>query len=501
MNRTICRLATLTLAVSVGISSAMAQSDPIEAWNRLQEEKASQTTLGTPTSTGGLRLSMADAVAVSRNKSRRLWIQDAEYIKHEYTHRSQLAALFPSLSLAGSYSYTLKKQKMYFDGFPGAEMMPGMDEGIEMGRTHNVQGGLQAALPLVNFSLWKSLEISDAGVEMALQQAKNSRWDSDMEVRKAYYMALLAQESMEAIAQSYENARLNYESVKKKFDQGLVAEFDLLRAEVSFAQIEPSMLQAQSANQLARKQLAVLMGLESQVEIELSDTWESLMAQLPPQESGWGMDSLVKHNPSLQLLQRQEAMLAQSVSLSRYSLLPSLSLGFGYHYSFAGNAWEDFQKKKLWTPFSSVSLNFSMPLFSGGKDYYNTKRAQADLLIRQLQNQDLYRQSALALSDQESKAQTAMQKMATTRRTEQSAQKGYDIAQKRYDSGLGTQLEINDAQLALMQARLQYTQSVYDYLLARLEIEKLQGPRTEETEEEVEAMKLRMQDLRRVTPF
>ena len=55
------------------------------------------------------------------------------------------------------------------------------------------------------------------------------------------------------------------------------------------------------------------------------------------------------------------------------------------------------------------------------------------------------------------------------------AQKGRDIAEKLYEVGRGTVLELNSAEVALTQARLTYTQSIYDYLTAKADLDKLQG--------------------------
>lgn len=501
MRSTLCK-SLIALPIALGCwGQAVAQTTPLDALRQRSSTSHPTEAIRSDSVSQPLTLSIDDAVRIAWDKSSKILIQDAEYIKQTYAEKGQLASLFPSLSLGGSYSYTLKKQKMYFDGFPGASAMPGMEDGIEMGRSHNVQGGLQAAMPLVNFSLWKSLEISSESVALALQQSKNSRWDMALEVQKAYYMALLAQQSLQTIRQSYHNAQTNYRSVQDKFKQGLVAEYDLLRSEVSMSQLEPSLLQAETADRLARKQLLVLIGLDPENPITLSDSFDALLPKLNPETTSQSTASLLENNPTIQLLRKQESLLGQSALLSKYALLPTLSLGFGYNYTFAGNNWEDFKKGKLWSPYSAVTLNFSMPLFSGGKNYYNVRKGQADLLLQQLRNEDTYRQMALALEQQEQVAHTASQKMISSQRAINTAQKGYAIAQKRYDSGLGTQLEINDAQLSLMQAQLQYAQSVYDLLVAHSELEKLRGPQDNAWLNSYPALEERMEDLRRATPF
>jgi outer membrane protein len=66
-------------------------------------------------------------------------------------------------------------------------------------------------------------------------------------------------------------------------------------------------------------------------------------------------------------------------------------------------------------------------------------------------------------------------RIESQKRAVELAELGYKIARKRFESGLGTQLEVSNAEVNLAQARLNYLQAIYDYLIAMSDLEKLTG--------------------------
>ncbi len=239
-----------------------------------------------------LVLTLDESIALGLEQSPMVLGKDVALVNQMYAEREAQSALYPQLSLSGNYGYTLKKQRIYFDGMPGMGAMPGMEDGIEVGRTHNIQLGLQAGMPLVNATLWKALQINRKQVDLALQQATQSRQELVGQIKKAFYTVLLAQESCETLQQSMRNAELNLERVTQRYEAGLVAEYDKMRAEVQYANIKPSVLQAEQGVALAYMQLAVLLGLDPHTGLRLVGHLEDyqaesqqLIAQVPTTDS------------------------------------------------------------------------------------------------------------------------------------------------------------------------------------------------------------------------
>ncbi|MDR0537691.1 MAG: TolC family protein [Tannerellaceae bacterium] len=456
-----------------------------------------------------LTLDVALEIAMSDNPT--VKVADEEIEKKKYAQKGAYAALFPQISLSGNYSRTLKPQVMYMDGafdmgsmldpvinplLKGAEQtfadipgyVPGTfgknvaanteppttssgDEGIKVGRDNNWSGGFSAAMPLINVALWRSLDISAIDVELAVEQARSSKIDMTNSVKKSYYSVLLAGDSYRVFKDSYDHATDNYKDIKNKYEQGLVAEYDLIRANVSMRNIEPNLLQAENAVTLAKWQLKALLGMDLDREIEcegkLTDFQNNLYGDY------LSINTSLDDNSTLRQLDLQRRLLNRTLAMQKADFLPTVSLSGNYQWTSMNN---DFKfKEYLWNPYSVVQLSISWPLFSGGSRVFKLKQTQVNLHQLRLQQNDAERSLQLAVKQYEDNMASCIKRFSAAQKGVEQADRGYDIARKRYDTGAGTLLEMNDAELALMQAKLNFNQSIYDYMVSKSELDKILG--------------------------
>ena len=81
----------------------------------------------------------------------------------------------------------------------------------------------------------------------------------------------------------------------------------------------------------------------------------------------------------------------------------------------------------------------------------------------------------MGIKNQNDRLRTCMQRFVASQEAVRSAEKGYQIAEKRYQTGEGTLVELNDADVALLQARLNYNQAIFDFMTAKAELDKMNG--------------------------
>lgn len=430
-----------------------------------------------------LRIDLAQALDIALSESPTIKIANQEIEKKRYAHKGSLAALFPQINYSADYSRTLKKQVMYMDfdmgdmggmggnGEAGGAEAFDKDAGFEVGRSNNWNTGFNASMPLINASLWKSLRISATDVELAIEQARSSKIAMTNQVKKSFYAVLLANDSYKVFKQSYDNAMENYLDIKRKFDQGTVAEYDLIRADVSVKNSEPNMLQAENVLVLAQWQLKALLGMDLELPIRcegmLTDFSDLLFADY------LATDTTLAANSDLRQIDLQKKQLSKTLAMQKLDFLPTLSLTGLYQWSAMSN---DFKFKNYrWNPYSMVGLSLSVPLFTGGSRYMKIKQTEVSLKQMDWQRDDTKRNLQLAVKQQIDNMSTCVKRFDAARKGIDQAERGYRIAQKRYDTGAGTWLEMNDAELALTQARLNFNQAIYDYMIAKADLEKTLG--------------------------
>nr|WP_075965170.1 TolC family protein [Parabacteroides massiliensis] len=425
-----------------------------------------------------LVLDIGKALEIALSENPTVKVANKEIQKKKYAQKGSYAALFPQVSFAADYNRTLKKQVMYMDGFdmgsteiPGMEDMPNMDEGIEVGRDNNWNLGFNASMPIVNATLWKSLSISAIDVELAIEQARSSKIAMVNQVKKGYYGVLLASDSYRVFKESYDNAMENYLDIKRKFEQGIVAEYDLIRANVTVKNSEPNMLQAENALVLAKWQLKALLGMDLDINIEckgqLTDFEKDLFGDF------LSTDTTLANNTDLKQMDLQAKQLENTLTMQKFDYLPTLSLTGLYQWTAMNN---DFKFKDYrWNPYSMVGVSLSIPIFSGGSKFYKIKQTRNSLEQLNLQREDTQRNLQLAIKQYIDNMNTCVKRFDASQKGVEQAERGYMISQKRYDTGAGTLLEMNDSELALTQAKLNFNQAIYDYMVAKADLEKVLG--------------------------
>lgn len=423
-----------------------------------------------------LRLSLEGALRLGIEQSIAVASADLATQQSEYTRRGNIGQLFPNVSASGTYSYALKKQRVFFGGGndssnPMASMMP--EDGIEMGQTHNIQAGINMQMPLVSPSLWASLGVDRVAVEQAMEKARASRVDLTAEIRKAYLGVLLASESLEVLEQSLDNTITTLSNTQEKYKRGLVAEYDVVRLEAQAQNLRPEVLRARQAMRLGQMKLLVLMGQEPSRPLALEETlsqYEGRVYQMVRPEGVVDMSD----NTTLKGLELTAHQLDAALRVRKAAFMPTLGIAFNYTYNFASNQFS-LSNSRRWSPFSNVSLSLNIPLFSGGSRYYGVKATKTQIQQLALQRVQAEREVRLGLENAQSEQRSALDQYEASREAVRSATKGLEIARVRYQTGESSILELNDAELADRQAKLNLNQAIYNYMVATYSLEQLEG--------------------------
>ena len=407
-----------------------------------------------------LRLTLDKAIEIALSDNPTIEVANQTVELKKISDKETVLGLLPEASLTGAYTRTIKKQTMVMNGMK-----------FQVGIPNQYQGGLTVSLPVFAPALYKSMKLTKTDVELAVEQARASKQDLVNQVTKAFFQMLLAQDSYAVLEKSYAQAEANYNIVKAKFDQGRVSEYDKISAEVQMRNLQPSVISTRNAVELSRLQLVVLMNVDPEMDFELdgnlADYEEAVFAGVLTADS-----TSLNNNSSLKQMDMSTRMLQQTLTLNKQSFVPMVALQFNYMYTCMA---DDFKFKDYeWNPYSNVSLSVSIPLFK----YSNFSTVKkTNLQIAQMMTNRDYTARQLAMQQQSylnSMAASAEQ-VSSNKEAITQAQKGRDIAEKLYEVGRGTVLELNSAEVALTQARLTYAQSIYDYLTAKADLDKLQG--------------------------
>lgn len=408
-----------------------------------------------------LIITLEQAIEIALEESNSVKIADLTIEKSGYAKKGTYAALYPNITASGSYQRTLKKQVMAMD-FGGQSME------ISVGKWNNVNAGVSASMPLINAQLWQALKLSALDVEIAVEQARSSKIAMISQVKQSFYAVLLAQQVYDVYSNVYENAAKNFEHTEHLYNTGKASEYEYLRAQVNVKNAEPSVYSSLMAIDLAIWQLKAVMGVDLSEKIgvagEIDQYKEVMMSYNTCNEVS------LENNSTLAQLQLQSQQLERTIKMTKYQYIPTLAASFSYNYIAMG---DDFQFK--WNPYSVVGLSLNIPIFDGFAKRNSIRQYKSTQDILQLNIEDTERNLRIALKNYENQIVTCMKNYNAAESTLEVAQRSYDIAEKMYELGKATLLELNDAQLALVQAQLTMSQAVYNFMVTKASIEELAG--------------------------
>lgn len=410
-----------------------------------------------------LTLEQALEIALSENPT--IKIADREIEIKRYAKQGTYASLYPQIDATAQYQRVIEKQTMSMD-------FGGQTQSIKVGSDNSFNGGVTAAMPIVNAQLWTSLKISALDVELAVEKARSSRLDMVEQVAKAYYSALMAKESLALYKRVYDNAVENNKNVKKKYDVGSVSEYDLITSNVSVQNAIPNVFEAENSVTLTLWQLKALLGIDLQKNIDVAG---SLMDYEAAMSYGYDLAQLnLEDNSTMKQFDIQEQQLQKALKLTKMANVPTLSINAAYLYTALGNDGKFFVRD-AWNPYSYAGVQLNIPIFAGNAKRAATRQARLNLSNIQLQRENTERQLRVAIVQYINNMDTSVKQFHSANATVEQAQRGYDISVKRYEIGSGTLVEVDNSQLALTQAELSRNQSVYNFLTSKVALDKVLG--------------------------
>lgn len=417
-----------------------------------------------------LNLDLATALKIAHDNNPTIKIAELEIQRVDYSKKEALGNLLPSLSASGQYTNNIMKSVMFMP--ESFSQMMGGQKYMEIGYKNSYTGTVSAALPLVNFSLWEQIKSKQCEIDLILEQARASKIDMTKQVKDAYFAVLLAKNSLKVLERSINNAKETLKTTETGFEQGVVSEYDLIRAKVQVNNLNPSYIAAKNGLELAILQLKMILSLPQEQEIVFLENLEDFsdrIVSLTDAES----ERAVNNNSELRQLDLNIMSLQHNLKMVNSQHLPSLS-AFG-QYAYQTQA-EDFRFSEYnWVGSAAVGLQLSIPIFNG-RTVVN-KAKQLKISLQELQLQKQYASDGIDLQIQAAinNMKAAQEQLSVNKDAISQAERGYEIAKVRYQTGSGTILELNDSELSMTQANLNYQQSLYDFLTAQTNLEKVLG--------------------------
>ena len=423
------------------------------------------TSVAQNTGQSALTLTLEQALEIALSENPTMKVAEQEIEIKRFAKQETYSSLYPRFDATAQYQRVLEKQTMSMD-------FGGQTQTIKVGSDNSFNGGITGSMPIINAQLWESLKLSKADVMLAIEKARSSQIDMVEQVSKAYFSVLLAKESLVVYQRVYDNAVENNKNIKKRYEVGSVSEYDFISSNVSVQNAIPNLIEAQNSVVLALWQLKALLGIDLSKNIDVVGSLANYEAQM---NYAYTIDQLdFTNNTTLKQLDIQKGMLESALKISKWANIPTLSINAAYLYTALGNDGKFFQAK-AGNPDSYAGVQLHIPMFAGGQRRAAIKQANLNLSNLKLQRENAERQLRVAVVQSLNNMQTNVKKFSSAAATVGQAKRGYEIAVKRYEVGRGTLVDVDNSQLALTQAELGRNSAIYNFLMAKISLDKILG--------------------------
>lgn len=408
-----------------------------------------------------LTLEKAIEIALAENPTIRVADKEIELKKVADTEAWQ--TLLPTLSADLGLDHSIKvaaiKTAM-------GEFKMGMD-----GST-TAQGGLSLSLPVFAPAVYQNMKLTKEDILLAQEKARGSRLDLINQIKKAYYSVLLSKDSKLVIEKSYKVSEENFNVVNSKYKAGSVSEYDKITAEVQMRNMKSSVVSAETGLTLATLQLKVLMGIDTNIGININDSLKAYENSLTLSNTEVTAAEL-SNNSTLRQLDQNRTLLERTRKILRTNFMPTIGLQLAYKYtSYSNDNWNLFKYK--YSPSSTLQVGISIPVFQASNW---TKLKSNKIQLSQLTDtrENTERQLTMAAESYRQNMIKTISKLESDREAVKQANKAVSISSKRYEVGRGTILELNQSETALVQTELTYSQSIYDFLQNKADLDYTLG--------------------------
>ena len=325
--------------------------------------------------------------------------------------------------------------------------------------------------------------VYNAGIKPGVVYAKLQERESKLLVSgKQTDIAALLKQTYIQILVLHERIRLQNESLQRNekaladarslLAQGRALRVDTLRAYTSVKNLEPDLLQLTYAIEVGKQQLKTLLGIDTPEDIELSDSLAlPEVTAIVSEEEVYGQAK--QNRPDLQALELQQQLHDQQIKLAAATMKPVVSVTGQYQIQSQANSFNYFNAYYPSTPF--VGAMVTVPIFNGNSNKAKVKQAKIEKEQSIVHTKDVYEQLKAEVKQVVANLRETAARIQTRANVRETALLSYDITQYRYAKGVASRLELTDAELSLTAAQSNYLEAVYDYLAARIALDRTMG--------------------------
>lgn len=428
-------------------------------------------------------LSQAMDYALSNHSQMKL--NDLDARNAEATVKEFRSIGMPKVDAGIDYSYYLAVPRQPVEDFltpsiygvlfaegviPQRDLGPAAISELSFVQPNSLVGKVGANMLIFDGSYLYGLKAARLYRDLVKVQRGQSEQNVKANVARAYMSIVVAQRNREVIAQNIAVVEKSLADTREIFASGFAESLDVERLELSLESLQNQIATIDKMIDLANNALKFQMSYPVDQELTVTDNLETLVASIEKDNIDLRSDIDMSRRAEFAVLDKNQELNVLDMKRHKAGYLPS-ARGFV-------NIQESLQRKNLfdndeagWLPTAVAGIGINIPIYDGGEKSAKIEQVKINMERNDIQKNELARAITLQVRNAQLSMQSALDAIAIGQKNIDLSQKIYDKAKIKFNEGVGSSIEVSQAESALYQAQANYISALYDLLSAKTDLD------------------------------
>ncbi len=419
------------------------------------------------------KLSLNDCIELAIENNENLKNSKLEERISKALSKEYLSIGFPQINFDGGLQYNHDVPKSLIDI---SRFMPGVPEGteqeVQFGQTYDGRVDLFINQMIFNGSYFVGLSAARELVRLSEKLTERNEIDINESVQKAFFTVLNTKSRIDLVEANLNRLNTLLGQTKELYINGFIEKLDVDRIQVAYNNLKSEKIKADRFYKLSKEVLNFQIGLPVGTDIELTgELTEEVINNFNYNLDDFDYSKRIEYS----ILQTDKNLKFYDLKNNRSQYLPQIYANYNYGYNTSSSNYDLFFDSNRWKSFGTVGLKIIIPIFDGFLK--RSKINQSKYKIEQVENQMMFleRSINLQINQSISNYENTKESLLISKQNLELAQNVYLATEKKYKEGVGSNLEVIDSNNSLKIAQNQYYNSLYESIIASIDIKKTLG--------------------------
>lgn len=424
-------------------------------------------------------LSLTECIEYALEHNYNLKKTNYDIEKAKLSNSEMLGALMPQINGSASFNDNLKKAKFIMPNFINSMMPPNMQNPnadkymtIEMGTNYNFAAGISLNQQLINFSLFNALKIGKTTANLSILGSEANIEEVIATIASLYYTIQATQYAVGQMEKSVKLMENMLKTLEISLENGLTKKIDVDRLKVNIVNLATQKNAINNAVETQKNLLKLQMGLDineildvTAIDIRNIDDLTTLCT-IP--------DFVINKQVAYKIVNERLNMAKHIKKSAIYENIPTLSLIANYQVNGVSDNFFN-SNSNYWYNTSIVGLNLRVPIFGGLSRSAKIKQTIVDEYKTKEEAVIIEQSLKMAYKNARIKLDETRLSLSMQHENQKLAEDVYNVAESNYSEGISPMTDMLNASQSLIQAQLNYSNALTDYMKAFVELKKTSG--------------------------